>query len=59
MKRKKPNKNVRKITRVGKRSYAVTLPIDTVRSFGWKEKQKVILKINKRRKTITIQDWEG
>ncbi len=59
MKRKKPNKNVRKITRVGKRSYAVTLPIDTVRSFGWKEKQKVILKINKKRKTITIQDWEG
>lgn len=59
MKRKKPNKNVRKITRVGKRSYAVTLPIDTVRSFGWKEKQKVILKINKKRKTITIQDWKG
>jgi len=56
--RKMSKRNIRKITKVGGRSYAITLPIEIIRSFKWKEKQKVILKINKKRKTITIKDWE-
>jgi len=56
--RKMSNRNIRKITKVGGRSYAITLPIEIVRSFKWKEKQKVVLKINKKRKTITIKDWK-
>lgn len=56
--RKISEKNIRRITKVGGKSYAVTLPIDIVRKFGWREKQKVVLKINKKRKTITIKDWE-
>ena len=55
--RKMSKRNIRKITKVGGRSYAITLPIEIIRSFKWKEKQKVILKINKKRKTITIKDW--
>ena len=55
--RKMSKRNIRKITKVGGRSYAITLPIEFIRSFKWKEKQKVILKINKKRKTITIKDW--
>jgi len=57
-KRKTSNKNIRKITKVGGKSYAVTLPIEIIRLFNWKERQKVILKINKKRRTITIKDWE-
>ena len=57
-KRKISKRNIRKITKVGGKSYAVTLPIEVIRLFNWKERQKVILKINKKRKTITIKDWE-
>ncbi|MCD6085977.1 hypothetical protein J7J37_00225 [bacterium] len=57
-KRKISKRNIRKITKVGGKSYAVTLPIEIIRLFNWKERQKVILKINKKRKTITIKDWE-
>jgi len=57
--RKISKRNIRKITKVGGRSYAITLPIEVIRSFKWKERQKVILKINKKRKTITIKDWKS
>ena len=57
-KRKTLKRSIRKITKVGGKSYAVTLPIEVIRLFNWKERQKVILKINKRKKTITIKDWE-
>jgi hypothetical protein len=56
--RKIKEKNIRKITKVGGASYAVTLPVDIIRRWRWKEKQKVVLKINKRSKTITIKDWK-
>jgi len=49
-KRKTLKRNIRKITKVGGKSYAVTLPIEVIRLFNWKERQKVILKINKRKK---------
>lgn len=38
------NKNVRKITKLGGKSLAVTLPRDLVSELGWKEKQKVTVK---------------
>ncbi|RLC34680.1 MAG: hypothetical protein DRZ76_02225 [Candidatus Nealsonbacteria bacterium] len=56
--RKIKEKNIRKITKVGGTSYAVTLPLDIIQQWGWKERQKVILKINQRTKTITIKDWK-
>jgi len=42
--RKKEDNNIRKITKVGKKSIAVTLPIKLVRELGWREKQKVVVK---------------
>lgn len=50
------DKNIRKITRVGKTSLAVTLPIEMVQELGWKEKQKV--KVKKDRGRIIISDWK-
>ena len=49
------NKNVRKITKVGGKSLAVTLPKEMVALLGWKEKQKVTVK--KVRGGLLIKDW--
>ncbi|MDP1834192.1 MAG: hypothetical protein Q8L11_04680 [Candidatus Moranbacteria bacterium] len=50
------DKNTRKITRVGKTSLSVTLPIEIVRELGWREKQKVTIK--KVRGGVMIKDWK-
>lgn len=50
------NKNVRKLMRLGKTSLAVSLPIEMVREFGWREKQKVTA--TKVRGGILIKDWK-
>lgn len=50
------DKNVRKITKVGGKSLAVTLPRDLVTQLGWKEKQKVTVK--KVRGGLLIKDWK-
>ena len=47
--------NVRNIQK-SKRSYYVTLPIQIVREFGWRENQKVV--VEKRGKEIVIKDWK-
>jgi len=50
--------SIRKLTKIGKSSYAVTLPMDVIRAFGWRAKQKLQIKISKYSKKITITDWE-
>jgi len=47
--------NIRKITKVGGSSYAVTVPLEIIKEFGWKEKQKVV--VQKRGNEIVIKDW--
>lgn len=56
MRRKNQEENIRKITRLGKTSLAVTLPIGIIHELGWKEKQKVIVK--KVRGGVLIKDWK-
>ena len=58
MAKKSEEKNIRKLTKVGKTSYAVTLPIDLVRAWRWKEKQKVVLEIDNKKRIIKIRDWK-
>jgi antitoxin component of MazEF toxin-antitoxin module len=50
------DKNTRKITRVGKTSLAVTIPIEIVRELKWKERQKVTVK--KVRGGVLIKEWK-
>jgi antitoxin component of MazEF toxin-antitoxin module len=50
------NQNVRKITKVGGKSLAVTLPRELVMGLGWKEKQKVTVK--RFRGGLLIKDWK-
>ncbi|MDI6777735.1 MAG: AbrB/MazE/SpoVT family DNA-binding domain-containing protein [Patescibacteria group bacterium] len=48
---------MRKITRIGKTSLAVTIPIEIVRSLGWREKQRV--KIKRIKGGFVVKDWRS
>ena len=50
------NQNVRKITKVGGKSLAITLPKELVAELGWKEKQKVT--VRRVRGGLLIKDWK-
>ncbi len=50
------NKNIRKLTKVGKGSIAVTIPKDFLAGLGWKEKQKVV--VVKVRGGLLVKDWK-
>lgn len=54
--RKLDEENIRKLTRVGKTSLAVTLPKAITKKLGWKERQKVVVKL--KGKEVLIKDWE-
>jgi len=57
-KRRIENRNIRKITKVASgQSYSITLPIDVIRRWKWRERQKVVLTMNEEEKSITIRDW--
>ena len=56
--RKIENKNVRSLSKTsGGGSYAITLPIDVVRRWRWKNRQKLSLTIDEKKKRIIIEDW--
>jgi len=54
--RKLEKQNVRKLTKVGRQSIAVTLPIEIVRELKWKNKQKVV--VERVRGGVMIKDWK-
>ena len=54
--RKLSERNIRKLTKVGSKSIAVTIPIEFIQKLAWKEKQKVV--VNLKGNKITIKDWE-
>lgn len=47
---------VRKLSKVGGLSYAVTLPKALVQKLGWRERQKLTVK--QRGQTLVISDWK-
>jgi len=54
--RKLEDKNIRKLTKLGVKSIAVTIPIDIIRKLKWRERQKVVVKL--KGKVIFIKDWK-
>jgi len=56
--RKLEDKNIRKLTRMGRAggSLGLTIPIEIVNELKWKERQKVTVKIS--RKRVIISDWK-
>ena len=56
-KRKLGENNIRKITKMGGgASYGITIPIEMMRVLSWKERQKVVVKME--RKKLIIKDWK-
>lgn len=54
--RKQEEKNIRKLTKIGRKSVGLTLPIEMVRALGWRERQKVKVKVERGR--VIISDWK-
>lgn len=55
--RKLEEKNIRKLTRIGREgsSLGLTIPKELVTELGWRERQKVVVK--KSGKKLIIEDW--
>ena len=56
--RKLKNKNIRKLTRMGRSgsSLGLTIPKELATELNWKERQKVVVK--KSGKKLIIEDWQ-
>ena len=50
---------IRKLIKTGRgKSFSLTLPISFIRKLKWREHQKLVVVLDKRRKRIIIRDWE-
>lgn len=49
-------KHIRKLTKKSKYSYFISVPKEMVKNLGWKERQKLVLKLYGEDKII-IKDW--
>jgi len=56
--KKKSTKRVRKITKIGGHTYAITLPVEIVRRFRWQEKQRLELVVDEDKEEILVKDYK-
>ena len=57
--RKLEERNVRSLFKLaGGKSYALTLPIEIVRMWGWQDRQKLKLTIDEKNKRVVVEDWK-
>ncbi len=49
-------RHIRKLSKVGKTSYAITIPIEDIRALGWRERQK--MNVKREGNSIIITDWK-
>jgi len=57
MPRRKIHKRfIRKLTKIGKKSFAVVIPVEYIRKLKWRERQRLMVKL--RGKTLTVKDWK-
>ncbi len=54
--KKYKDKNVRKLMKSGSTSLVVSIPVEILKSLGWKEKQK--LSVKKINGGVQIRDWK-
>jgi hypothetical protein len=54
--RKLGEQNIRKLTKLGKETLAVTLPVEYLRALKWREKQNVV--VEKHARHLVIKDWK-
>ena len=52
-------KRVRKLTKIGRgNSYSLSLPVEVIRRFKWKERQKLTVTVDLKNKKLVIRDWK-
>ena len=56
MNRKTNERNIRKLTKMGKASLGLTLPMEVIQELKWKEKQRVVVK--KKGTKLVISDFK-
>ena len=54
--RKAGEENIRKLTRVGQTSLAVTIPLEIVKQLKLRDRQKVV--VRREGEKIVIEDWK-
>jgi bifunctional DNA-binding transcriptional regulator/antitoxin component of YhaV-PrlF toxin-antitoxin module len=55
--KKSTDKNIRKLTKIGRQSIGLTLPIEMVRELGWRERQRVVVK--KIKGGVVVRDYRS
>ncbi len=55
--KKSTERNVRKLTKIGRNSVGITFPIEIVRSLGWRERQRVSVK--RVRGGVIVRDYRS
>ena len=56
--RKLEERNVRSLFKLaGGKSFALTIPIEIVRSWGWQNRQKLKLTIDEKNKRVIVENW--
>lgn len=52
------NKFVRKLTRASSHSYTINVPKEIVDEFKWREKQKLEIVHDPKKKQFVVRDWK-
>jgi len=57
--RKLEDRNIRKLAKGANGSYHLTLPIEAIRSLGWRKSQKLIVEVDEQQQQerVIIKDW--
>ena len=55
---KKMEKEIRKLTKSSSHSYSLVIPKEIIKKYGWKEKQKLVIR-DKGRGKVEIRDWRS
>jgi len=56
--RKLEERDIRSLFKLaGGKSYAITLPIEVIREWGWRDRQKLKLTVDEKKKRIVVEDW--
>jgi bifunctional DNA-binding transcriptional regulator/antitoxin component of YhaV-PrlF toxin-antitoxin module len=58
MEQTKMKKTTRKLTRVSKYSFVLSIPKEIVEKYGWRERQKLVIE-DKGRGKLEIRDWRS
>jgi bifunctional DNA-binding transcriptional regulator/antitoxin component of YhaV-PrlF toxin-antitoxin module len=51
-------KFVHKLTRAGSHSYTITVPKEIVKELKWRERQKLEITYDSKKKEFKVKDWE-